>query len=179
MAAFELLVRRYQDLVTGTAYGWLADPELARDVAQEVFLEAHLKLDQLQDPAAFRGWLRRIVIKQCDRVTRRRIPVHAGLDEGQEPEISDSGPAGRAESSEIADRIRFAVEGLPRQEREVVALHYFAEATGPELADYLELPLSTVKKRLRTARARLKNHGERLMRETMERKERMGRDSQK
>ncbi len=169
IAAFEVLVRRYQDLVAGTAYGWLADPELARDVVQEVFLEAHLKLDQLQEPAAFRGWLRRIVIKQCDRITRRHTPVQTEFDD-QLPDMAGvSSPADRAERSEVADQVRFAVAGLPRQEREVIALHYFAEATGPELADYLELPLSTVKKRLRSARARLKQHGERLMQETMDR----------
>lgn len=169
MAAFDTLVRRYQDLVAGTAYGWLGDPELARDVAQEVFLEVHLKLDQLQEPAAFRGWLRRIVVKQCDRITRRQIPEHADFDERLAPAARAPGPAGRAEHAQATDQIRFAVEGLPRQEREVIALHYFAEATGPELADYLALPLSTVKKRLRSARARLKEHGDRLMQETMNR----------
>lgn len=169
IAAFELLVRRYQDLVAGTAYGWLGDPELARDVAQEVFLEAHLKLDQLQEPAAFRGWLRRIVIKQCDRITRRNTPEQTVFQEDPQSVATTLGPAGRAERSEITDQIRFAVAGLPQHEREVVALHYFAEATGPELADYLELPLSTVKKRLRSARARLKHHGEQLMQETMDR----------
>lgn len=166
-AAFELLIRRHQDLVAGTAYGWLGDPELARDVTQEVFLEAHLKLDQLNEPAAFRSWLRRIVIKQCDRITRRHHPEQTELDERLQS--GGNGPAGGAERSELADQIRFAVAGLPRNEREVIALHYFAEATGPELAEYLELPLSTVKKRLRSARARLKNHGERLMQETLDR----------
>lgn len=169
LAAFEQLVQRYQDLVAGTAYGWLRDPELARDVAQEVFLEAHLKLDQLQEAAAFRGWLRRIVIKQCDRITRRANPAQSNLDEAQLPAEAQAGPSLRAERSEVAEQIRLAVEGLPRHEREVIALHYFAEATGPELAEYLELPLSTVKKRLRSARERLRNHGERLMQETMAR----------
>ncbi len=165
--AFCDLVYRYQDLVAGTAYGWLGDAELARDVTQEVFLEAHLKLDQLQTPAAFAGWLRRIVIKQCDRLTRRRSLVLTELEDMAEPAAPASNPGRQAEVQETADHLRFAVESLPVGERQVVALHYFAEASGPELADYLDVPLSTIKKRLRRARARLKEQGERLMENTI------------
>lgn len=167
--AFNALVIRYQDLVAGTAFGWLGDLEATRDVTQEVFLEAHLKLGQLREPAAFPGWLRRIVIKQCDRVTRRRSLVTTPIDGVAGEGLAEKeGPEHAAETDEVADQLRFAVEGLPVPERQVIALHYFAEATGPELADYLELPLSTVKKRLRSARAKLRNDGERMMQSTMD-----------
>ncbi|MGD8416739.1 MAG: sigma-70 family RNA polymerase sigma factor, partial [Pseudomonadales bacterium] len=167
--AFAELVRAYQDLVAATAYGWLGDAETARDVAQEAFLDAHLHLDQLREPAAFGAWLRRIVIKHCDRATRRGSLLLTPLDQVSEPTSDESGPARATEDGEAAERLRLAVESLPAPERQVIALHYFAEATGPELAAFLELPLSTVKKRLRTARARLRTEGERLMQETMNR----------
>lgn len=168
-AAFSRLVERYQDLVAGTAYGWLGDMELARDVTQEVFLEAHLKLDQLREPAAFRGWLKRIVIKQCDRVTRRYDPGLTSLEASAPVQDPAAGPGKLTGLDEASDRLRLAVEGLPRAERMAVALHYFAEVSGAELAEYLGVPLSTIKKRLRSARARLKTEGERLMQETMRR----------
>lgn len=169
MQAFNKLLLRYQDLVAGTAYGWLNDLELARDVTQEVFLEAHLNLGQLREPAAFSGWLRRIVVKQCDRITRRRTLTTTTISTPGEEGISAANPLRDAEEREAADQLRFAVEGLPIEERQIIALHYFAEATGPELALYLELPLSTVKKRLRRARTRLKDEGDRMMKNTMNR----------
>jgi len=50
------------------------DSGLAQDVAQEAFIDAYLSLGKLREPAAFPGWFRRIVLKQIDRVQRRRRP---------------------------------------------------------------------------------------------------------
>lgn len=167
-SAFAELVRGYQDLAAGTAFGWLGDAEAARDVTQEAFLDAHLHLEQLREPAAFPGWLRRIVLKHCDRVTRRRKVATTTLQGVPEPAAADANPDGYAEAGERAEWLRFAVESLPVPERQLVALHYFAEATNPELAEFLELPLSTIKKRLRSARGRLRSEGERLMQNTID-----------
>jgi RNA polymerase sigma-70 factor (ECF subfamily) len=50
----------------------LGDSHLAEDVAQEAFVEAYRKLSALREPRAFAGWLRKIVLKHCDRITRKR-----------------------------------------------------------------------------------------------------------
>ena len=71
LAAFAELVVAFQDLAVGTAFGWLREIELARDATQEAFLDAHLHLRELREPAAFPAWLRTLVVKHCDRVTRR------------------------------------------------------------------------------------------------------------
>ena len=63
--AFSELVRLFQDMAYGCAFAHLSDYHLAEDVAQEAFLVAYLKLASLDDPAAFPGWLRRIVQFQC------------------------------------------------------------------------------------------------------------------
>ena len=168
LAAFADLVVAFQDLAVGTAFGWLREIELARDATQEAFLEAHLHLAELREPAAFPAWLRTLVVKHCDRVTRRAhaklAPFALALD------VPAAAPDADAEvaSAERAEWLRLAVEGLPAQERLVVALHYFAEVSGPELSEFLELPLSTVKKRLRRARARLRDEGDRLMQKTID-----------
>jgi len=165
--AFAALVSRFQDYAVGTAYGWLADIELARDVAQEAFLDAHRLLGDLREPRAFPGWLRQIVVKHCDRITRRRIPETEPLNDRM-TSSSDGRPEMQRALSEQAQHLRFAVEALPEKERIVVALQYFAEATGAEIAQFLSLPESTVKKRLRQARKRLHDEGDRLMSETID-----------
>src|SRR5437763_10117781 len=74
--AFGRIVRRFQDMAVGYAASLLGDFHLAEDAAQEAFLEAWRDLPQLREPAAFAGWLRRIVFKQCHRLTRgRRLPT--------------------------------------------------------------------------------------------------------
>lgn len=68
--AYETLVLRFQDMAVGYGYSILRDFQLAQDAAQEAFFEAYRNLHQLREPAAFPGWFRRIVFKQCDRLTR-------------------------------------------------------------------------------------------------------------
>src|SRR4029434_1634052 len=81
--AYEIIVRRFQDMAVGYSYSIIRDFQLAEDAAQEDFLEAYRNLDKLKEPAAFPGWFRRIVFKQCDRITRARsfsnIPLDAML----------------------------------------------------------------------------------------------------
>ncbi|HET6472359.1 MAG TPA: sigma-70 family RNA polymerase sigma factor, partial [Pseudomonadales bacterium] len=168
LAAFTELVARFQDLAVGTAFGWLGEIESARDASQEAFLEAYLQLGQLREAAAFPAWLRTLVVKHCDRVTRRRRVRLASIDAASEVPSPECDPVAGLADDERARWLRLAVEGLPSRERAVVALHYFADVPGPELACFLELPLSTIKRRLRRARARLREQGDRLMQETID-----------
>src|SRR6185312_7492303 len=78
--AFAALVRRFQDMAVGYGYSILHDFQLAEDAAQEAFFEAYRTLSRLREPAAFAGWFRRIVFKQCDRITRRRVVATVPLD---------------------------------------------------------------------------------------------------
>lgn len=166
--AFDELVVRFQDMAVGTAYGWLRDLGQAEDAAQEAFVEVFRNLDRLEEPAAFPGFLRRVVLKHCDRRTRGvRVEVVLG-----DPGAGAEAPAPIADTSlsaaEDRARVRAAVEELPAAERGVVALHYLAGLTQTEVANWLELPLTTVKKRLHTARGRLRDEMERMMEETFE-----------
>ena len=121
VSAFSELVVAFQDLVLGTAFGWLGDIEAARDVSQEAFIEVHARLHQLRQPEAFPAWLRAIVIKQCDRMTRRRqLPV-APFEHALN--VAAQAPAFDADTA-VAQRVewaRLAVAGLPANERLVVA----------------------------------------------------------
>jgi len=169
LAAFTELVILFQDLAVGCAYGWLGEIESARDVTQEAFLEAHLHLAQLRTPAAFPGWLRQIVRKHCDRITRRQRLPETPLEFAREVRSTAPDSSVQLSTDERGEHLRLAVEALPAQERLIVALHYFADVSGSHLSDFLELPLSTIKKRLRDARRRIRNEGESLMQETIER----------
>jgi RNA polymerase sigma-70 factor (ECF subfamily) len=70
--AFGTIVQRYQDVAFACAYAVLGDFHAAEDAAQEAFIVAWRCLDQLRDARAFPGWLKRIVLTQCSRMTRGR-----------------------------------------------------------------------------------------------------------
>ncbi len=68
--AYNALVQRFQPMAYATAYRHLNDHHLAQDVVQEAIIEAFVHLSQLKEPAAFPGWFRQIVFRQCTRVLR-------------------------------------------------------------------------------------------------------------
>ena len=152
--AYAIIVRRFQDMAVGYGYSILRDFQLAEDAAQEAFFEAYRSLDQLRTPAAFPGWFRRIVFKHCDRLTRRKQLALSPLDA---TEVSSAPTqADLAEEHEMKDRLLAAIEELPDHERSAVTLFYMSGHTQNEIAEFLDVPTSTIKKRLFSARQRLK-----------------------
>ena len=154
--AFEIIVRRFQDMAVGYGYAILRDFQLAEDAAQEAFLEAYRNLNSLREPAAFPGWFRKIVFKQCDRITRIRsfaiIPLDAAEDRAsQQPTQADA-----AEQREMNDKILAAVDSLPDHERAATMLYYISGYSQGEVAVFLDVPVTTIKKRLYSARNRLR-----------------------
>src|SRR4051794_8015736 len=78
-SAFGEIVRRYQDMAYACALALVGDSHLAEDCAQVAFISAWLQLEQLREPGAFPGWLRRIVATQCHRATRGKRYPSVGL----------------------------------------------------------------------------------------------------
>jgi RNA polymerase sigma factor (sigma-70 family) len=154
--AFGKLVLRFQDMAFGCAYAVLGDFYLAQDAAQEAFITAWQKLGQLQNPDAFAGWLRRIVLTQCSRLTRGKRLRFVPLDEGLEVASSADSPQAAAEKGELMDRVLAAIKALPEHERMVTTLFYISDYSQAEISAFLELPVSTIAKRLFSARQRLK-----------------------
>ena len=151
--AFELLYHRYVRSVFGLALRRLRDRTRAEDAVQETFAaiwRSAASYKPERGPAA--PWL--YAIARNAIVDRFRSQVDTT---GEVPEIvsSDPGPADRAESSFVSWRVHRALEELPPREREVVELAYWSGMSQSEVADYLNIPLGTVKTRTRSALARL------------------------
>lgn len=163
--AFDTLVFRFQDSAVAYAYSVLGDFQLAEDAAQEAFLEAFHCLATLREPLAFPGWLRRIVFKQCDRITRRKQVPTVSMEAVFEEPAPHSDPQVLSEESEAARQVRAAVAALPEGERSATLLFYFGQHSHSEIAAFLGVPVSTVKKRLFTARQRLKKEMMQTMQE--------------
>lgn len=155
-AAYCTLVKGLQQAAYAYAYALLGDYHLAQDAIQEAFIEAYRSLPALREPRAFPAWLRRIVFKHCDRLTRRRLTRL--LEPGDLDEVASSlpGPAELAERGEQAALVRSAVRDLPEAHRTVITLYYMAGHSQREIAGFLEIPVKTVKSRLHAARDRLR-----------------------
>src|ERR1700730_3576427 len=139
------------------AYAVLGDAYLAEDVAQDAFVVAWQKLDQLREPNAFPGWFKRIVLSQCSRITRRKRLQLVPLDVGSKSPTTDPGPHTIAEKHELLTKVLRAIKALPDNERLVTTLFYVNGYTQADIGQFLEIPVSPVNKRLYTARQRLKD----------------------
>ncbi len=156
LAAFGEIVRRFQDMAYGCAYAVLGDFHLAEDAAQEAFLVVYRELPNLREPNAFAGWLRRIVLSQCHRMTRRGGISTKALDAAAELASAETPPLRALERREMREEILAAIRRLPDAQRMATTLFYIDGYSQNEIAEFLEVPVTTVKKRLATARERLR-----------------------
>ncbi len=154
--AFTDIVGRFQAMAYAGAYAMVEDRQLAEDIAQEAFIEAYLSLSKLREPAAFPGWFRRILFKQGDRLTRGKHLTTAPLETVYDVPMSGKSLSEIVESREVQEQVCRAVEALPEHERIVVALFYGTGYPLKEIAAFLEVPVTTIKKRLHDARKHLK-----------------------
>jgi RNA polymerase sigma-70 factor (ECF subfamily) len=152
-SAFDVLVARWEDKIRGAAYRFLGSEEEARDVAQEAFLKAYRALGGFKREARFSSWLYQIATNLCrDRLRRRRTRAAVSLEELEEtgPVIVETRPGAheRLQQMDLARVVRRAVHALTEEQREVVILKEYQELTFLEIAQALDVPVSTVKTRL-------------------------------
>ena len=156
VAAYANLVQRFRLMAIAYAYARLGDFQLAEDVAQEAFLQAYFDLPGLRTPLSFAAWLRRIVFKYCDRLTRRKQRPTVSLDKANDVAGAQSEPLHLVEQRELRSELLAAINTLPAPERESVLLCYLGGHGQGEVATFLGVPVTTVRKRLQRARARLR-----------------------
>ncbi len=156
LSAFTELVRRYQGMAFGYAFSILGDFHLAQDATQDAFVAAYFGLPGLRDPARFPGWLRGIVRHQCSRILRKRRYDVVSLDQAEHVAARAAGPDQRVEELDALESVLAAMRTLPEPLREVTILYYVREYSQREIAEFLELPGTTVNNRLHAARQRLK-----------------------
>jgi len=142
---FELLVRRYQGIVSARAYAVLHDRADAEDAAQDAFLRVFRALGQLREPEAFGPWLLQTVTNVARRALSRRarqpmaLPDVGAVDHRQgHPEVFD------------------AVAALPEGYQQVIHLHYSQGCSCEEIARLLGLQVGSVTSRLTRARQMLR-----------------------
>lgn len=151
-SAVDALVREFQGMAIGHAFGILGDVDLARDAAQEAFAVALSSLGSLRNPMTFPAWFAKVVRSCSRRIGQARGPFERFV--ADEP-VTASGTRSDA-LGDLDIEVRRAFGGLPAGERIVLALAVLGEHSHAEIAEFLGLPVSTIKKRAFDARRRLK-----------------------
>jgi RNA polymerase sigma-70 factor (ECF subfamily) len=152
-SALETLYKRYARSVYGLALRRLGDRGRAEDAVQETFASiwrAAKSYRPERGPGA--PWL--YAVARNAIVDRSRVRNEPAVEVQDEPS-DESGPAELAERSWLQWRVHRALEELPENEREVIALAYWSGLSQSEVAARLGIPLGTVKTRTRSGLQRL------------------------
>lgn len=148
--AFAELVDRYRDAVCAVAYSYLGNFDDVQDAAQDAFVQAYRQLAQLQEPAKFGPWLRRITSNVCLGMLRRKDNFLLPLD-GIPEHVNASSSIDQTQSLAV----RNALSRLSENARVTLMLFHMDGYSHKEIADYLEVPVNTVRSRLHNARKQL------------------------
>ena len=151
------------NMISGYLYYYsltlLGDDDKARDAVQDILLTMLQKLNTLENPKAFLGWMKTMTAHYChNKVTRAKTQY--SLDEMIETEdLSEQVcPSKPLETEETCALVREAVNALPVLLRESVMMHYFNQMSVREIAQTLDINENTVKSRLHSARQSMKKY---------------------
>ena len=158
--AFGQLVLKYQGRLYNTLVHVVGSTEDARDVVQDAFVQAFVKLDTFQRSSAFYTWLYRIAFNVAASHRRRRKPTlsveHTREITGEEPLDSGDGPDEQLEGRERCRQVHEALDQLSEEHRMVLVLREIDGCCYETIAEVLEVPIGTVRSRLHRARLQLK-----------------------
>ncbi|MGH7448054.1 MAG: RNA polymerase sigma factor [Longimicrobiales bacterium] len=155
-AAFETLVRRYLKMAYAVALAELGDGLDAEDAVQDSFTTALERLNDCRDPAAFAGWLRRIVRNRARSVRRREKVRQTEALESAGSTTSSRDPGRDLDRSEMRRRLGTALGTLTDVQRRVVLMHDLEGYRHREIAVELDIPEGTVRSHLFFARRALR-----------------------
>lgn len=154
--AFEMLVERYQAVLTNWVFRILRNRYQVDDVLQYVFLQLFLSLAALHADKSLKAWLFRVAHNRCVDELRRMRPINFSeltVSEDVEDEfvpfefIPDPGPLPdeMVEQHELQQSILRAIHALPSRLRSVVFLRYASQKSFSEIGQMLDIPEATAK----------------------------------
>lgn len=165
MAAYDQLVRRYQERVYATIYHMTANHEDANDLAQETFIKGYQALKSFKGDSGFYTWVYRIAVnKTINFLKQRKNKIHLSLNDidfnaENDPDlvalVSDKTPRRDIALSELQEKLNVALLKLSEVHRLVVTLHDIQGLSHEEIGKIMDCNIGTVRSRLFYARQQL------------------------
>jgi len=168
LAAYDELVRRYQERVYSTVYHMTSNHEDANDLAQETFIKGYQALKSFKGDSSFYTWVYRIAVnKTINFLKQRKNKSHLSLNDidfnaEHDPDmvmlVSDKTPRRDAALTELHGKLNDAMQKLSPVHRLVVTLHDVQGLPHEEIASIMDCNIGTVRSRLFYARQQLQAH---------------------
>jgi len=154
-AAFEEIVRRWQQPIGRFLYRLTGSGEAARDLAQEVFLRVYRSGSRYRENGAFGRWIYRIALNVARDAARRSPPATLPLTT-QEVTARTSPAEALCQQKEADQIVAQLVAELPEPLRSVLVLRHYEQMSFEEIARLSSTPASTLKSRFAAALQQLR-----------------------
>ncbi|MBT3750691.1 MAG: sigma-70 family RNA polymerase sigma factor, partial [Bacteroidetes bacterium] len=161
--AFDLLVKRYQDMVYNFCYRFLGSYDDALDCSQEVFIKVFKNLRQFRNEASFSSWLYRIVMNSCKEMVRSK-PYKVRLKEAEIDKMDfqamkknhfSSSPEKVLLRKEFSEAFQSALLRLKKTHRLMIIMRDIEGRSYDEIATITGMKSGTVRSSLARARIRM------------------------
>lgn len=157
--AFAEIVRRYQKQVFSLTYRLTNNAEDAQDLAQEAFLKIFQVLHKYDGQRPFFPWMYKVATNVCYTLLRKKpqqdVPLEKVIEFAPLVPDSESQPEDYTEVREVQRLVQQAIAELPDNYRVPLVLRYLEEMTYQQIADTMDLPVSTIETRLFRGKALL------------------------
>ena len=165
MAAYDELIRRYQERIYATIYHMTSNHEDANDLAQDAFIKAYHALKSFKGDSSFYTWVYRISVnKTINFLKQRKHRVQMSLNDldfnaEHDPDmvalVSHNTPRRDLSLSELQEKLNAAMQKLSEHHRMVVVLHDVQGLSHEEIGEIMDCNVGTVRSRLFYARQQL------------------------
>lgn len=159
--AFNEIYKRYYHSAFIKANSICQNEADAKDAVQDAFIQIHHSLETLQDIESFYSWMIMIVINKCKNQFRKNRIINQTLREPKEYHVYPEeriymNPHSFAINEREKEILMEMIDELPKPLADIINLMYFEQLKLAEIADYLQIPLGTVKTRCQRAKKELK-----------------------
>lgn len=150
---FESVYRNHYDFVWRMVRRLGVSRRHAEDACQTVFLAAYRRLDDFEGRSSIKTWLCGFALRVASDFRRRAAERHERLiDPEGEDALAPEDPHQHLEQRRRLAELDAILSQLPEDQVTVLVLHEFEQFTGEEIAELLNIPLGTVRSRLRLGR---------------------------
>ena len=163
--AFSLLIEKYTKLVYSSIYRLIKNKTEAEDIFQEVFIELHRSAEHLKNDNDISGWLFKVAYNKSISFLRKKNPAKANFipedqseQESVQPKrfIETETPHHKLLEQEAEFILYDAIDQLPEMQKKALLLHKFEDYSHKEIAEQLDISLSSVESLIYRAKVKLR-----------------------
>lgn len=164
-AAFEEIIKMYQQKVCSTIFYMVKNENIVEDLAQEVFIKVYKNISKFNEESSLYTWIYRITMNTCiDEIKKEKkityINTYIETEDGNiEVQFEDESQRldDILESKIRKESLVKAIKSLPSEQRALIVLRDIRQFKYMEIAEMLNLNLGTVKSKINRARQALKD----------------------